>query len=73
MPGHDVTAMTMMMLVSERLSTEASTIANGRNGITRNQSVSRISTASVHPPKKPDVTPTSEPIAIVRTVAARPT
>ena len=36
-----------------RPSTAASTIASGRNGMTRNQSVRRISTDSVRPPKKP--------------------
>ena len=61
------------MFQSERSSTAASAIASGRNGITRNQSVIRISTVSIHPPKNPAVMPISEPIAIVSTVAANPT
>ena len=36
-----VTPMTMAMLSSERPSTTARMIASGRNGITRNHSVSR--------------------------------
>ena len=72
-PGHDVTPITMMMFQIERSSTAASAIASGRNGITRNQSVIRISTVSSRPPKNPAVIPISDPIAIVSTVAARPT
>ena len=41
--------------------------------MTRNQSVKRISTASIHPPKNPAAIPTTEPMAIVSSVAARPT
>ena len=33
----------------------------------------RISTASTQPPKNPAVMPTTEPMAIVSTVAAKPT
>ena len=50
-PGHDVTPMTMTMLSSDRPSTVAITIASGRNGITRNHSVSRNRIAPVQPPK----------------------
>ncbi len=51
MPGQLVTPMTIAMLSSDRPRTLASTIASGRNGITRNQSVSRISAESVNPPR----------------------
>ena len=40
-PGHDVTPITMMMLTRDRPSTVARAMASGRNGITRNHSVSR--------------------------------
>ena len=43
----------MISVRSERDSTEASTIASGRNGITRNHSVSRMSVPSVLPPAYP--------------------
>ena len=55
--GHDVIPITKMMFHTDRPSTAASTIASGRNGITRNQSVMRISTESVQPPKNPDSDP----------------
>ena len=45
-PAQDVTPMTMMIVTVEPPRTVASTIANGRNGITRNQSVSRCSGAT---------------------------
>ena len=64
---------TKMMFQTERPITDASTIASGRNGITRNHSVIRISDASTRPPTNPATTPTSEPRVIVTTVAARPT
>ena len=60
--GHDVIPMTRMMFWIDGPRTAASTIASGRNGITRNHSVRRISTASVQPPKKPAVIPTTEPM-----------
>ena len=40
--GHDVIPITRMMFWIDGPSTAASTIASGRNGITRNHSVSRI-------------------------------
>ena len=42
--GQEVIPMTMMMFSTDAPSTAASAIASGRNGITRNHSVSRIST-----------------------------
>jgi hypothetical protein len=39
-----------MMLNSDRPSIEASTMASGRNGITRNQSVNLIIAVSLQPP-----------------------
>ena len=51
-PGHDVTAMTITMFHSDRSSTAASTMASGRNGMTRNQSVRRISTRVDPPPEE---------------------
>jgi hypothetical protein len=53
--------------------TDARTIARGRNGITRNQSVSRIRRVSGQRPKYPATTPTSEPRPIAIAVASRPT
>ena len=50
MPGHDVIPITSTMFQIDRASTDASTIASGRNGITRNHSVIRIRTPSVQPP-----------------------
>ena len=71
--GHDVTPMTRMMFHTDGPRMRASTIASGRNGITRNQSVKRISTDSVHPPRKPAAMPTTLPMSIVRIVASNPT
>jgi hypothetical protein len=51
--------MTMMTLSSDEPRTVARTMANGRNGITRNQSVTRSRTAPAHVPKCPDAMPTS--------------
>ena len=65
--------MTRMMFRIDGPRIAASAIASGRNGITRNHSVSRISTPPMRPPKKPAAMPTTEPISIARTVAARPT
>ena len=71
--GHDVIPITRMMLPIDGPSTAASAIASGRNGITRNHSVTRISTPPTRPPKNPAVTPTSDPMTIASTVAASPT
>ena len=71
--GHDVTPITMMMFVTDRPITAASTIASGRKGMTRNHSVNRMSTEPGSPPKKPATMPTTEPITIAITVAASPT
>ena len=49
--GHDVMPITRMMTHSDWPRIEASTIASGRNGMTRNQSVIRIRTVSGQPPK----------------------
>ena len=65
--------MTKAMLASDGPSTVASTMARGRNGITRNQSVTRISTESVQRPKWPAAMPTTEPITIEITEARNPT
>ena len=48
--GQEVMPITMMMFWIDGPSTAASTIASGRNGITRNHSVSRISTEPTQPP-----------------------
>jgi hypothetical protein len=48
--GHDVMAMTKMTVKKDGPSRVASTMASGRNGITRNQSVSRINTVSRQAP-----------------------
>ena len=70
--GHDVTPMTKMMFRSDGPRIAASTIASGRNGMTRNHSVIRESTLSTLPPKKPAATPTSVPMTIAISVAAIP-
>ena len=72
-PGHEVMPMTTMMLIREAPSTVARTIASGRNGITRNQSVNRLSTRPNPPRKYPDMIPITVPINIDMTVAASPT
>ena len=71
--GHDVIPMTRMMFSIDGPRIAASTMASGRNGMTRNHSVRRMRTASVQPPMKPAVIPTTEPMTMARTVAARPT
>jgi hypothetical protein len=71
--GHEVMPMTRMMFWIEGPRIAASTIARGRKGMTRNHSVRRMSTDSTQPPMKPAVIPTTEPMTIARTVAARPT
>ena len=65
--------MTKMMFQTFLPRTEASTMARGRKGTTRNHSVIRISTASGLPPTNPAMMPMTEPIKIVSTVAASPT
>ena len=72
-PGQLVTPITIAMLSNDRPSTLASTIASGRNGSTRNHSVSRNSTAAGHPSKNPDISPTRVPITIEISVASNPT
>ena len=71
--GQDVIPITMMMLRTDGPRIAASTIASGRNGITRNHSVIRISTPPILPPKKPAAIPTIEPITTASSVATRPT
>jgi hypothetical protein len=65
--------MTKAMLASDGPSTVASTMARGRNGITRNQSVTRIRAESVQRPKWPATMPTTEPMTTEITVARNPT
>jgi hypothetical protein len=72
-PGQEVTPITTMTLSSDAPSTVESAIASGRNGMTRNQSVSRSRIAPTQVPKWPDAMPTMVPIAIEITVAAKPT
>ena len=48
-------------------------IASASQGITRNQSVSRMRTESVNPPRYPEMIPIADPITIETTVASRPT
>jgi hypothetical protein len=71
--GHDVTPITTMITNSEGPRIDARTIASGRNGITRNQSVSRIRTTSDFPPKYPATIPITAPIATEMSVAKSPT
>jgi hypothetical protein len=71
--GHDVIPITMVMTPREGLSTEARTMASGRNGITRNQSVRRIRTLSDTPPRYPATIPMRDPIVIEIAVASSPT
>src|SRR3954453_6292100 len=72
-PGQLVTPITIATLNRERPSTLASTIASGRNGITRNHSVSRNRISPIHPSKKPDASPIRVPITIEIAVANSPT
>ena len=65
--------MTRMMFWTDGPRIAASTIASGRNGITRNHSVTRMSTPPIAPPKKPAGIPTTEPMRTASIVAARPT
>ncbi len=65
--------MTSTMLNRPRPSTVDSTIASGRNGITRNHSVTRKVMAPTTPPKYPDTRPITVPITIEISVASRPT
>ena len=51
----------------------ARTSASGRNGITRNHSVTRNSTAAGQPSRKPEASPTVVPITIEMSVASSPT
>ena len=48
-------------------------MASGRNGITRNHSVSRKKIRPTHPPKKPETSPIRVPITIEISVAISPT
>ncbi len=70
---HEVMPMTKMMFHTDRPSTEARTMAKGRNGMTRNHSVNLISTRSKRPPRNPETIPTNDPMKMVSTVAANPT
>ena len=65
--------MTRMMFHTFRPRMEARTMASGRNGMTRNHSVIRMRIESMRPPTKPEMIPTTDPIEIVKTVAANPT
>ena len=71
--GQDVIPITRMMFLIDGPRIAASTMASGRNGITRNHSVIRMRTAPKTPPRKPATIPTMEPISIASTVAASPT
>jgi hypothetical protein len=71
--GHDVIPITMVMTPREGLRTEARTMASGRNGITRNQSVRRIRTLSDTPPRYPATIPMNDPITMEIAVANSPT
>src|SRR3954447_21285713 len=72
-PGQLVTPITMAMLSSDRPRMLARTMASGRNGMTRNHSVSRNSAAAGHPSKNPDISPSRVPITIEIAVASSPT
>jgi len=50
----------------------ARTITSGRNGSVRTTSVTRISSASSHPPAVPATAPTAVPIATAAEAATRP-
>jgi hypothetical protein len=70
-PGHEVIPITKMITPSDGPRVLASTIASGRNGTTRNQSVTRISRLSVTLPKWPATMPT-DPITMHSSVAVKP-
>src|SRR5512132_1486375 len=71
--GHDVIPITRVMTPREGLSTDARTMASGRNGITRNQSVRRIRALSDTPPRYPATIPMNDPITMEIAVASSPT
>ena len=72
LPAQLVTPMTTASVVADDPSTAASTMASGRNGMTRNQSSMAMSNRSTRPPTKPAVTPTAEPMTTATTVATTP-
>lgn len=71
--GQEVTPMARTTVPRERGSTVASAMARTRVGITRNQSVIRISTVAYAPLKCPAVIPTVVPIATDSAAASSPT
>ena len=54
-------------------SSATSTIASGRNGITRNQSSTAVRPLSIHPPEKPETIPMKPPITADTSAAQTPT
>ncbi len=80
-PAQPVIPMTMMMIPSLppgqlaacRSSSETSTIASGRKGMTRNQSSIAVRMLSIQPPEKPATMPTKPPITADTSAAATPT
>src|ERR1022692_81795 len=71
-PGQEVTPITKMITPSEGPRVLASTIASGRNGTTRNQSVTRISRLSMILPKCPATIPITAPMTMDKKVAVNP-
>jgi hypothetical protein len=65
--------MTNAITIRPRPRRAASTMARGRKGMTRNQSVRRMRITSAQPPKYPAVIPTKAPISIDIAVARNPT
>ena len=65
----------MTRMMCERLGPQiaATTIMSGTSGIAKKESVIRISTVSVTPPKYPARMPTAPPTRIATSVAANPT
>ncbi len=71
-PGHEVTAIAIVIEVSPWPSTAAREIASGRLGSAMNQSVTAISTRLARPPKCPASNPIAAPTTMVSTVAITP-
>ena len=71
-PGHEVTAMAIVIDESPWPRTAASAMASGRLGMAMNQSVIAISTLDVVPPKWPASSPMALPSTIVSPVEMTP-
>ena len=71
--GHSsIATLPMITAVPGRVSA-ASTSIDGRNGSPNTTSASRVTSRSTHPPRYPDSSPSTVPIATTATAAVSPT